>query len=186
MSHRIMITTTLVSTFMLFASLPAWAARDAKETSHYGTFVSSSNNKLVMTDHKKKEHKHDLAEKVDVTLDGSASSLSELKAGMKLRVTTRHDVKNAVTRIEAIDKYEMFANTHDGKFISLLDNKITMTDLKDQKHSHAVAAETSFDCDGVACKASDLKPGMRIRVTTKPNDKNVATHVCAIEKDSAF
>lgn len=41
-------------------------------------------------------------------------------------------------------------------------------------------------CDGVAGSAIDLKPGMRIQVTTKEGAKNVAIGVEALDKNERF
>jgi hypothetical protein len=41
-------------------------------------------------------------------------------------------------------------------------------------------------CDGKVCKSSDLKPGMKIRVTTDSNDSHRAIRIEAIEKNLEF
>ena len=186
MTYRMFTTAALALAVTMFVSSPAWAAKDAHESTHYGTFVSASGDQLVMKGKGGKEHSHALAADAKVTLDGKASKTADLKAGMKIRVTTKHDDKKMATHVEALDKHEMFANTHDGKFVSLADHKLVMTDSKGKEHSHTLAADATLDCDGHACKAADLKAGMKIRVTTKPDDKSVATHVCAIDKDADF
>ena len=105
---------------------------------------------------------------------------------MKIRVTTKKDNQDLVTQIEAIDKHTMFANTHDGKFVSLKKNALTMKDPNGKEHSHMVANDATMTCDGKECSSDHLKVGMKIRVTTKPGDKGVATHIEAIDKDSQF
>ena len=182
--HRTLSTAALATS--LFISSSAWAAKDAVESTHDGKFVSLAGQKLEMTNVKGKEHSHMLAFDAKVTIDGNDSKATDLKAGMKIRVTTHKDDKNVATHIEAIDQNESFANTHDGKFVSLKDHKLEMTDSKGKEHSHTMAKDATMTVDGKACKAENLKSGMKIRVTTEKNDAGVATHVEAIDKNPEF
>lgn len=170
----------------MFVSVPAWAAKDGEESTHDGKVVSVSGNELTMTNADGKEHSHQLASDAKVTCDGVLCKVANLKAGMKIRVTTKGDDKKVATHVEALDKQTLFANTHDGKFVSLSNNKLTMTDSKGKEHSHLVAKNATMTCDGTTCKADHLKSGMKIRVTTKKDDPSVATHVEAIDKDATF
>lgn len=173
----------------MFVSSPAWAAKDVKEVRdvrHDGKFVSVSGDQLVMTNKNCKEHTHTLAADAKVTRDGIACKAADLKAGTKIRVTTNRDDKKVATHVEAIDTQATFADTHDGKFVSLTDNKLAMTNSKGKEHSHTLAADATLTCDGQACKAEQLKAGMKIRVTTKHGDASVATHVEALDKDAEF
>ena len=170
----------------MFAVAPAWAADGAKESTHDGKFVSVTDNTMKMTNKDGKEHTHALALEARFTCDGTACKAADLKAGMKIRVTTKAGDKKVVTHVEAIDKHTLFANTHDGKFVSLTDNKLTMTDSKRKEHSHMVAADATMTCDGKACTSEHLKVGMKIRVTTKPGETGMATHVEGIDKDANF
>ena len=49
-----------------------------------------------------------------------------------------------------------------------------------------MAADADVTCDGKACKATDLKAGMTIRVTTDKTDNNVATRIEAIKNNADF
>ena len=77
-------------------------------------------------------------------------------------------------------------STHDGKFVSATRDQLTMKDKNGKEHSHTLAAEAPVMCDGAPCKAMELKPGMKIRVTTKGDDKKIATSVEAIDKHAFF
>jgi len=80
-----------------------------------GTVVSVSADKLTMANKEGKEHSHALAANVRVTCDGKTCTAADLKAGMKIRVTTDDATPHAASRIEAIDKDAAFASsTHDG------------------------------------------------------------------------
>lgn len=165
---------------------PAFAADEAM---HDGKVVSITSSKLVMSnkgDKDNKEHTHKLATDAKVTLDGKTCKAEELRAGMKIRVTTTTKDAKVATQIEAIDKNETFANTHDGKVISITSSKLMMTNKDGKEHSHLVSAETKVTCDGKVCKTSDLKAGMKIRVTTKKSDEGVAIGIEAIDKDGEF
>ncbi len=184
MSNR-MFSMAAVAVTMFFSS-PAWAAKDAKEVSHDGKFVSAKEMTFVMTAKGGKEHSHTLATDAKVTCDGEACKLADLKAGTKIRVTTKHDDKKVATHVEAIVKDAMFAHTHDGKFVSIKDHKLMMTGPKGKEHSHLLSDDATMTCDGKACKVDQIKAGMKIRVTTSREDGNHATHVEALDKDTDF
>jgi hypothetical protein len=81
---------------------------DGKKT-HTGKVVSISDDKLVMTSDDGKEHEHALTKEVKTICDGKACKSEDIKAGMKIRVTTtKKDDKQTVTKIEALDKNEEF------------------------------------------------------------------------------
>jgi len=95
----------------LVLSASALAAKEAKEAqviTHDGKVVSIDGDKFVMSNKAGKEHKHTLADGAKVTCDGKVCKLEDLKAGMKIRVSTTKDDKTTATAIEAIDKDEDF------------------------------------------------------------------------------
>jgi len=69
-----------------------------------GTVVSVSGDKLTMANKEGKEHSHALAANVNVTCDGKTCAVADLKAGMRIRVTTNDAAPHAASRIEALDK----------------------------------------------------------------------------------
>lgn len=184
MTSRIFSITAIALTMLV--SSPAWAAKESKEVTHDGKVVSVSEHELTMTNADGKEHSHLLSADAKVTCDGIPCKATSLKAGMKIRVTTKSDDKKLATHVEAIDKQLLFANTHEGKFVGFANHKLTMTDPKGKEHSHTVAKDATMTCDGAVCKAESLKSGMKIRVTTKKDEPSVAIHVEAIDKDAKF
>ena len=83
-------------------------------------------------------------------------------------------------------KPEACANTHDGKVVSISGSKLVMSGQDGKEHSHTVAADAKVCCDGTACRTEDLKVGSKIRVTTQTDDKNVATKIESLDKQSKF
>ncbi len=75
---------------------------------------------------------------------------------------------------------------HDGKVVSITGDKLVMTGMDGQKHSHTLTADAKLTLDGKACKAADLKPGTRIRVTTQGIDKSVANKIEGLDKNLNF
>jgi hypothetical protein len=61
-----------------------------------------------MTNQDGKEHSHRLAPNATMTLDGKACKSEELKAGTKIRETTKNDKPEVATNIEAIEKDKEF------------------------------------------------------------------------------
>jgi len=153
-----------------------------------GTVVSVSGDKLTMTDKEGKEHSHALSANVKVTCDGKACTAADLKAGMRIRVTTDAAAPHAAARVEALEKVAAFASSsHDGKVVSITGNKLVMTNMEGkEEHTCNLTADAKVTCDGKLCKASDLKPGMRIRVTSESTDAHAATRIEALDKNPDF
>lgn len=69
------------------------------------------------------------------------------------------------------------AKPHEGKVVSVAGDKLTTTCSEGKEHCHTVAKDAKVTCDGQPSKAADLKSGTPVRVTTKADDKGVATAV---------
>ena len=173
---------------LLAMSAPA-LAKEACAT-HDGKVVSITAEKLVMTNAEGQEHSHALTADAKLTLDGTACTAADLKPGTRIRVTTQGADKSVVSRIEGLDKNPEFAaasNSHDGKFVSITGNTLVMTGTQGtEEHTHALTADAKISCDGTTCKSSDLKPGMRIRVTLDADAPHAAIRVEAIDKNPEF
>jgi len=76
--------------------------------------------------------------------------------------------------------------THDGKVVSIDGDKMVMADKAGKEHTHTLAADAKVTCDTKECKLKELKPGMKIRVTTTKDDKKVAIKVEALDKNEEF
>ncbi len=77
--------------------------RGPSEQTVNGTVVSVSADKLRITNTDGKEQSHTLAANVKVTCDAKICTAADLKAGMRVRVTTENAQPHAATRIEALD-----------------------------------------------------------------------------------
>jgi hypothetical protein len=77
-------------------------------------------------------------------------------------------------------------DTHQGTVVSVTATKLVMKAKDGTEHSHTLAANARVVCDGKECKLDDLKPGQKIRVTTKKGDKETATKVEALDKNEKF
>ena len=163
-------------------------AEDAKESSHDGKVVSITSDKLVMTSKDGQEHSHALAADAKLTLDGKACKAADLKAGTRIRVTTAGTDTGVANRVEGLDKNLEFAsNRQDGKVVSITGNKLVMTGkLGKEELTCTLSADVKVTCDGKVCKSSDLKPGMKIRVTSESNDPHAAVRIEAIDKNLDF
>ena len=76
-------------------------------------------------------------------------------------------------------------DTHEGTVVSVSGDKLVMK-ADDKEHEHTVAKTAKITCDGKECKLEDLKPGQKIRVTTKKGDKTTATKIQALDKNTEF
>ncbi len=181
-----MISTGAVALALFAGSVTAFATEDAKEKTHDGTIVSITSTELVMKGKDEKEHTHTLAKSATMTLDGKDCKAEDLKAGLKIRVTTKVGNVKAASHIEAISKNARFANTQDGKFVSSTSSKFVMTGDDGKEQTHTITDKTTVTCDGKDCKVSDLKVGTKIRITTKKSDEKAVNFIEAIVKDSDF
>jgi hypothetical protein len=76
--------------------------------------------------------------------------------------------------------------THDGKVVSATAEKLMMSDKDGKEHSHALTGDIKITVDGKTSKATDLKKGFKIRVTTKADDNKVVTRIEALDKNPEF
>jgi hypothetical protein len=78
-------------------------------------------------------------------------------------------------------------NTHEGTVVSATGDKLIMRNKgEQQEHSHTLAPGAKVSLDGRDSKLQDLRPGMRIRVTTKAGEKTVAARIEALDKNPDF
>jgi hypothetical protein len=98
-----------IAALALFVALPVMAD-EQKGNTHTGTVVSITGQKLVMKGQgaNAEEHTNTIADNAQVTCDGKRAELSDLKPGMKIRVTTKPGDKTMVTKVEALDKNQDF------------------------------------------------------------------------------
>lgn len=54
------------------------------------------------------------------------------------------------------------------------------------KYSHDLTSKAKVTLDGKVCKAAELKPDTRIRVTIHEGDKNGVTRIEGLDKSAAF
>jgi hypothetical protein len=74
----------------------------------------------------------------------------------------------------------------EGKFVSLTGNKLVMTSNDGKQSTLSLAKDAKLTCDGTSCRAQDLKAGGKIRVTTKKDDKTIATGIESLKKNAKF
>jgi hypothetical protein len=75
--------------------------------------------------------------------------------------------------------------THEGTVVSVTGDKLVMK-ADGKEHEHTLAKNAKITCDGKECKLEDLKPGMKIKVTTKKGDNTIATKIQALDKNTEF
>jgi hypothetical protein len=76
-------------------------------------------------------------------------------------------------------------NTHEGTVVSVTADKLVMK-ADGKEHEHTLAKDAKITCDGKECKLEELKPGMKVRVTTKKGDNAIATKIQALDKNTDF
>ena len=81
----------------------------SKSCTHDGKIVSVAGNKLVSTCEEGKQHSHTVASDAKVTCDGAVCKTEDLKAGAKIRGTTKPEDKHTATKVESLQKHAEFA-----------------------------------------------------------------------------
>jgi hypothetical protein len=107
MIYRVFPMAALALALFICAPVPA-AAKDTDVSTHDGKVSSITGDELVMIGKDGKKHTHPWAADAKATCDGKICKCEDLKAGMKIRVTTNDDDKKAVINIDAIDKSDDF------------------------------------------------------------------------------
>lgn len=181
MKYR-MITTGAIALTMCVVTLSAYAG----ETTYDGKVSSVNDQSLVLTNSEGQEQTLKIQEDTKISLDGKTCELKDLTTGLKVRVTTEQGAEKVASTIEAIKSNETFANTHDGKLVSMNGNQFVMTDENGKKHSHTLMTNAKVTCDGKPCKMGTLKAGMKIRVTTTQNNQNNVIRIEALDQNAEF
>ena len=149
----------------------------ARTNTFEGKVVRVVGNKLVTTSPDASEHTHTVAADAMVTALGKAAKTEDLKAGMHIRVTTKASDKDLVTHIDAVASNEQRSRTHVGKVVRATDDTLVTTNQAGKEFTRTLSADAKVTSEGKARNASDLKPGMAVRITSKPGDKSVAIGV---------
>jgi translation elongation factor P/translation initiation factor 5A len=76
--------------------------------------------------------------------------------------------------------------TMDGTVVSVSADNLTMTNTEGKEQSHTLAANVKVTCDGKTCTPADLKPGMRVRVTTANAEPHAVTRLEALDTNRSF
>jgi hypothetical protein len=113
---------------------------------------------------------------VTLSMDKDKIKEDEKKAQEKVE-----DVGNKIKgKIAGPDEKSM-----DGTVVSISGDKLTMTNKEGIEHSHVLKADIKVTCDSKVCKAADLKPGMRVRVTENA-ESHAATRIEALDTNRDF
>jgi hypothetical protein len=86
----------------------------------------------------------------------------------------------------AAGRVQTLQGSCEGTIINVRDNKLLMRIANGEERSHNLAKAVQLSCDGDVCAANSLKIGYRVRVSTQPNDRNLAIRVEAIDVDTHF
>jgi hypothetical protein len=92
-------------------------------------------------------------------------------------MSTFNNEKQAAPQDAASQKQDSCSNTHDGKVVSVVGDKLNTTCCEGKQHSHTVAKDTKVTCDNHPSQAADLKAGTQVRVTTRKDNPTVATTI---------
>jgi len=133
-------------------------------------------------------------EKVQIDRKAATEKAADLGAQAKDKVAGPGGSTDASTTAEKLDSPANrtgdyvdapAANRHDGTVVSVGD-ELRMMDNEGNEHGHTVAANVTVTCDGKTSSAADLKPGMKIRVTTDSAAPHMVTRIEALDQSDTF
>jgi len=87
---------------------------------------------------------------------------------------------------QPIPKKKRPPNVFDGTLQSINLERLVLKTKSGQESSITLSAKIKVNCDGIACECKHLKPGQKIRVSTKKTDFTVATRIAALDQKSRF
>jgi len=105
---------------------------------------------------------------------------------MRIRVTTKPGDESVATRVEALGKHKKFADIHEGTLARVDGKKLLATSKDGKEHSHMLSADTVVTRDGKVCKAEELKPETKVRVTVSESVDDVVIRIEALDKKDSF
>jgi hypothetical protein len=79
-------------------------------------------------------------------------------------------------------------NSHEGVIVSVSGDKLVCkgTGLDTTEHTFTVPTDATIMLDGKTAMLNDLKPGQKIRFTTKAGDRTQLTKIEALDKNTDF
>jgi hypothetical protein len=96
--------------------------------------------------------------------------------------------RNVTDRSDANDNQSDVAKIHhDGKLVSITGDRLVMTGAQgNAERTCTLATDVRVTCDGRTCKSEDLRPGMRIRVTSESKAPHKTIRIEALDKNVEF
>jgi hypothetical protein len=104
------------------------------------------------------------------------------------RMATEGTNQNVTDRSGTIDQRSDAAKTQqEGKLVSITGDRLVMTGARaNAERTCTLATDVRVTCDGRPCKSEDLRPGMRIRVTTESKAPHKTIRIEALDKNVEF
>jgi hypothetical protein len=94
--------------------------------------------------------------------------------------------KQAGPHDTATGKKKYLPNTFEGKLVSIIGNRLVVTNKEGMGYSQKLAEDVTLTFNGTVCQAGDLKAGSKIRVTTKQDDRRAATLIDSCDINGEF
>lgn len=101
-------------------------------------------------------------------------------------ISTIIEEKRLALKVEAISKKKSSPKTFEGRIVSMTGDNLVMSSKEGTEYSHTLAVDAKLTCDGQVCKAENLKPGHKVRVTTKQDERNVVIGIESLNKNADF
>ena len=86
------------------------------------------------------------------------------------------DKKDPVKKTEELNENSKEI-THEGQLIAMIGNRLTMTGKDGKARAFQLKRDAKLTLEGKACRATDLKPPMKLRVTTLAVEQGEAIRV---------
>jgi len=144
-----------------------------------GELINLALSRLIMRTEDGKTIEKKLDPEARLILDGKECKSDDLSPATKIRVTTQASDRDTVIVLEGIFNNKTFLpDCHSGKIVSIDGMSLVLTDDNGaDPHTCIITPDAKITFGDKVWKFTDLKLGMKIRLTSHPDDDNTIIEI---------
>jgi hypothetical protein len=122
--------------------------------------IDVNDDEVTLTQSTTVRKTYEIPDDADITLDGDDADLSDLKVGMKVKMTKTNGV---ITELEVTTLEEVINGTIYS--IDVNDDEVTLTQSTTVRKTYEIPDDAEITLDGDDADLSDLEKGMKVKMT---------------------
>jgi len=134
---------------------------------HEGKFVSYKEDKLIIKGKDDKDHEFKVGKDAKVMSDGKEVKWDEIKKDADVTVTEKDGTATKVEVKKEKEAAPAEAKTHEGKFVSYKEDKLTIKGKDDKDHDYKVGKDVKPMSGDKEVKWDEIKKDADVTVTEK-------------------